>query len=125
MIELLLNNPLLLLFVVAGIGYPLGRVRIAGSSLGVAAVLFVGLAVGALHPDLKIPEQVYLLGVVLYIYTLGLSNGPVFLPPSGAKDCAITCSFWGCSFWPPGLPPLLTACSASNPPWRPECMPAA
>jgi putative transport protein len=78
MIELLLNNPLLLLFVVAGIGYPLGRVRIAGSSLGVAAVLFVGLAVGALHPDLKIPEQVYLLGVVLYIYTLGLSNGPSF-----------------------------------------------
>lgn len=41
MIQLLLDRPLLLLFVVAAIGYPLGRIKIGGSSLGVTAVLFV------------------------------------------------------------------------------------
>ena len=46
----------------AAIGYPLGRVKIGGTSLGVAAVLFVGLAFGALDPDLKLPEVIYQVG---------------------------------------------------------------
>lgn len=78
MIEILLENPLLLLFVVAAIGYPLGRVKIKGSSLGVAAVLFVGLAIGSLHPEMRLPEIVYLFGLVLFVYTIGLSSGPGF-----------------------------------------------
>ena len=78
MIKVLIDNPLLLLFAVAAIGYPLGRIRVGGSSLGVAAVLFVGLAFGALHPDMKLPEIVYLLGLVLFVYTVGISNGPSF-----------------------------------------------
>lgn len=78
MINLLVENPLLLLFVVAAIGYPLGRITIRGVSLGVAAVLFAGLAVGSLHPDLKLPEIVYLLGQALFIYTIGLSSGAAF-----------------------------------------------
>ncbi|MFN8457262.1 MAG: aspartate:alanine exchanger family transporter [Anaerolineae bacterium] len=78
MIELLLNNPMLLLFVVTAIGYPLGHIKIKGSSLGVAAVLFVGLAFGSLHPDLKLPEVIYVLGLVLFVYTIGLSSGPGF-----------------------------------------------
>jgi putative transport protein len=85
MIELLLHNPLLLLFVVVGIGYPLGRVRVAGSSLGVAAVLFVGIGIGALHPDLKLPEIIYLLGLVLFVYTIGLSSGPSFFRSFGPR----------------------------------------
>ena len=44
-IELLRENPLLLLFLVAAIGYPLGQIKIGGTRLGVAAVLFVGLAI--------------------------------------------------------------------------------
>jgi len=79
MIKLLVDNPLLLLFVVAAIGYPLGRIRIRGSSLGVAAVLFVGLGIGALHPELKLPEIVYVLGLALFVYTIGLSSGPAFV----------------------------------------------
>ena len=78
MIGILIENPLLLLFVVAAIGYPLGRISIGGSSLGVAAVLFVGLAIGALHPDLKLPELVYQLGLVVFVYTIGLSSGRLF-----------------------------------------------
>ncbi|MCQ3977815.1 MAG: transporter, partial [Anaerolineae bacterium] len=78
MIQLLLDNPLLLLFIVTAIGYPLGHIKIKGSSLGVAAVLFVGLAVGSLHPDLKLPEIIYTFGLVAFVYTIGLSSGPAF-----------------------------------------------
>jgi putative transport protein len=89
MIDLLIANPLLLLFVVAAIGYLLGRIRLGGVSLGVAAVLFVGLAFGALDPELRLPEIVYLLGLVLFVYTIGLSSGPSFfasLQRKGLRD---------------------------------------
>ena len=78
LIEILIENPLLLLFLVTAIGYPLGRIKVAGSSLGVAAVLFVGLAVGALHPDLELPEIVFLLGLTIFVYTIGVSSGAGF-----------------------------------------------
>ncbi|HEY3366524.1 MAG TPA: aspartate:alanine exchanger family transporter [Symbiobacteriaceae bacterium] len=78
MVALLRDNPLLLLFLVAAIGYPLGRIKIRGSSLGVAAVLFVGLAFGAISPDLRVPEVVQSLGLVLFVYTIGLASGPGF-----------------------------------------------
>ncbi len=78
MIQILIDNPLLLLFTVAAIGYPLGRIKFRGTSLGVAAVLFVGLAIGSLHPDLKLPEIMYSLGLVLFVYTIGLSSGRGF-----------------------------------------------
>ena len=79
MLKILLDNPLLLLFLVAAVGYPLGRIRIRGSSLGVAAVLFVGIAFGSIHPQLKLPEIVYVLGLALFVYTIGLASGPAFV----------------------------------------------
>jgi len=39
MISILRDSPLLLLFVIAAIGWPLGRIQIGGVRLGVAAVL--------------------------------------------------------------------------------------
>ena len=78
MIELLIANPLLLLFLIAAISYPLGRIKVKGTSLGVAAVLFVALAVSALDPRLVLPEAIFQLGAVLFVYTLGLSGGPSF-----------------------------------------------
>lgn len=43
------------------------------------AVLFVGLAFGALHPDMKAPAIVYIMGQALFVYTIGLSAGPSFV----------------------------------------------
>jgi len=77
-VKLLNDNPLLLLFLIAALSYPLGRLKIFGVSLGVAAVLFVGLAIGALDPNLKLPEIVYNFGLVVFVYTIGLSSGPGF-----------------------------------------------
>lgn len=89
MIALLIHNPLLLLFLVAALGYSLGRVTIAGTSLGVAAVLFVGLAFGALDPEIKLPELIYQLGLVVFVYTIGISSGRAFfvsLRHQGLRD---------------------------------------
>ena len=79
MIELLAANPLLLLFVIGAISYPLGRVKIKGTSLGVASVLFVGIAVNAIDASLRLPDVIFNLGAVLFVYTLGLSGGPGFV----------------------------------------------
>ncbi|WP_298819287.1 aspartate:alanine exchanger family transporter [Chloroflexus sp.] len=79
MIDILATNPILLLFIVSAIGYLLGRIRIGGVSLGVAAVLFVGLAFGALDQRLRLPDIIYLLGLVIFVYTIGLSSGPGFI----------------------------------------------
>ncbi|MBZ0291513.1 MAG: transporter [Anaerolineae bacterium] len=89
MIQFLIDNPLFMLFLIAAIGYPLGRIKIRGSSLGVAAVLFVGLAIGALDPNLKLPDVLYQLGLVVFVYTIGLSSGPGFfasLRRKGLRD---------------------------------------
>lgn len=77
-VEFLVEEPLLLLFIVAGLGYLLGAAKIRGISLGVAAVLFVGLAFGALSPDMRLPPILVDLGLIIFVYTIGLSSGPGF-----------------------------------------------
>lgn len=79
MVKILLENPLMLLLMVAAIGYPLGKIKVYGITLGVGAVLFVGLAFGMLHPDMKAPAIVYIMGQALFVYTVGLSAGPSFV----------------------------------------------
>ncbi|MBU5614367.1 aspartate:alanine exchanger family transporter [Geomonas azotofigens] len=79
MIKILLENPLMLLLMVAALGYPLGKIKVYGITLGVGAVLFVGLAFGMLHPDMKAPAIVYIMGQALFVYTVGLSAGPSFI----------------------------------------------
>lgn len=76
--QLLSENPILLLFLVLALGHILGRVQIFGFSLGVAAVLFVGLAFGAWDESLKLPDFVYTFGLTLFVYTMGISSGPGF-----------------------------------------------
>lgn len=93
LIALLRDQPLVLLFAVLALGFALGRVRVAGVSLGVAAVLFVGLAAGALDPALQVPEVVQRFGLVLFVYTVGLASGPGFVASfrrRGLRDALFT-----------------------------------
>lgn len=90
-----LKSPLILLFTVIGIGFLLGQVKVKGINLGVAAVLFVGLAIGSLHPDLKLPEIVYQMGLLFFIYTIGIANGESFFnsfKKHGVRDNIFTLS---------------------------------
>lgn len=77
--DLLAGSPVVLLFTVVGLGYFLGNLRIGGFRLGIAGVLFVGLAFGAMDPAaFVIPEFVYVLGLIIFVYTVGLQSGPIF-----------------------------------------------
>lgn len=76
--QLFVDHPIILLFVVASLGYLVGTIKIFGSSLGVAAVLFVGLAFGGINKEFRIPEIVLVLGLVLFVYSIGLSSGAAF-----------------------------------------------
>lgn len=71
-------RPLMLLFGVSALGYLLGQLRLLGFSLGVAAVLFAGLFVGWAVPGIDLPDFVPELGLVLFVYTVGLASGPGF-----------------------------------------------
>ncbi|MCJ7498026.1 MAG: transporter, partial [candidate division Zixibacteria bacterium] len=77
-IDLFATNQLILLFTVIGLGYLVGNIKIFGFKLGVAAVLFVGIAFGAIDPRLSLPEYVYIFGLVLFVYAIGLQAGPGF-----------------------------------------------
>lgn len=93
MIGLLARQPLLLLFVVLAVGYAAGRVKVAGIQLGIAAVLFAGLAAGALDPRLQLPEFVRSFGLVIFVYSIGISSGPGFVASfrrRGLRDSAWT-----------------------------------
>jgi putative transport protein len=93
MIQLLVDQPLLLLFAVLAAGFALGRVKVAGISLGVAAVLFVGLGAGALDQRLQLPEIVQRFGLVLFVYTVGVASGPGFIASfrrRGLRDALFT-----------------------------------
>ncbi len=76
------DDPILLVFLVAAAGYLVGRIRIGGArgfGFGIAAVLFVGIGFGAADPTLKVPQPLWQLGLVLFVYTVGLATGPGFL----------------------------------------------
>ncbi|MBL0025298.1 MAG: hypothetical protein IPO98_09975 [Saprospiraceae bacterium] len=74
----LVINPLLLLFLVIAIGYLIGTIKIKGTGLGTAAVLFVGLAFGAANPEFNVPEIIFQIGIIFFVYTIGLTSGPAF-----------------------------------------------
>lgn len=79
MIESFKESPLFLLFIVSAIGYWIGNFSFRGIKLGVAAVLFVGLGFGALDPELDVPDVIIVLGLSIFVYTVGLSSGPGFV----------------------------------------------
>ncbi len=75
---LLEQNQLMSLFLVIALGYSLGDVKVRGFSLGVGAVLFVGLAVGAVAPKTAPPGLIGSLGLVLFLYGIGIQYGKNF-----------------------------------------------
>ncbi len=78
LVSTLVASPILTLFVVIGLGYLLGQINIFGFRFGLAGVLFVGIAVGSLSPDIALPEIVSSLGLIIFVYTVGIQSGPAF-----------------------------------------------
>ncbi|MGQ9487698.1 MAG: aspartate:alanine exchanger family transporter [Armatimonadota bacterium] len=64
------------LFLILAIGCWLGQLSLRGISLGTAGVLFVSLLFG--HFGFKVPREVRDLGLLLFVYAVGLQAGPRF-----------------------------------------------
>lgn len=72
----LLSNSYFALFLIVALGFILGRIKIFGLSLDVSAVIFVALVFG--HFGVVIPKDFQTLGLVLFIFTIGIQAGPGF-----------------------------------------------
>ncbi len=106
---------LITLFATITLGLLLGRIQVAGISLGSSGVIFVALVMG--HFDRQLPPIIGTLGLVLFVYCLGVSTGPGFIravTSQGKALVALGCCLvvvgvivcWGCAklF---GIPPDL------------------
>lgn len=70
----------IIISLICSVGLALGKIRVAGISLGVAFVFFVGIAVGnfGFSVDAQMLSFCETFGLVLFVYTLGLHVGPNF-----------------------------------------------
>ncbi|HEV7949786.1 MAG TPA: TrkA C-terminal domain-containing protein [Glaciihabitans sp.] len=79
MIDLLASSPILTLLLVVALGALVGSIPFGPLKFGAAGALFVGLAVGALDPQLgEGLALVQTLGLALFVYTVGLAAGGTF-----------------------------------------------
>ena len=67
-----------LAFLAIGVGYLVGQINLGGFSLGVGAVIFVGLAIGALAPKAQIVGPIGLTGLIMFLYGIGILYGRQF-----------------------------------------------
>jgi putative transport protein len=72
------SSPLLALFVAIATGYGVGQISFAGVSFGAGAVLFTGLFIGALAPTSTPHASVGTLGLVMFVYGVGIQYGRHF-----------------------------------------------
>ncbi len=70
------GNTIAALLSILALGTMIGQLSIRGISLGSSAVLFVGLVFG--HFGVVLPNDISTLGVVLFVYSVGLQAGPRF-----------------------------------------------
>ncbi|TDG02312.1 YidE/YbjL duplication [Paraburkholderia guartelaensis] len=72
------SQPLFALFLTIAVGYLVGEINIKRVALGSGAVLFVGLAIGALAPKSAPPALLGTLGLLLFLYGIGIQYGAQF-----------------------------------------------
>src|ERR1044072_907604 len=72
------SQPILTAFLAIGAGYLVGQISIGGFSLGVGAVLFVGIAIGAFAPKAQITGPIGLTGLIMFLYGIGILYGRQF-----------------------------------------------
>src|SRR5499433_3422523 len=76
--EIIGTQPILAVFLAIGIGYLVGQINLGGFSLGVGAVLFVGLVIGAFAPKAQITGPIGLIGLIMFLYGIGILYGRQF-----------------------------------------------
>jgi len=72
----LLQNEFAVFFLIVALGLILGNIKVKGISLESSGVIFVALLFG--HYGYKTPELLQNIGLVLFIYSVGIAAGPGF-----------------------------------------------
>ena len=72
----LLQSSYICLFTIITLGFLMGKISIKGISLDVSAVIFVALFFG--HFGYVIPAEFQKIGLVLFLFTIGIQAGPGF-----------------------------------------------
>jgi len=70
----LLVLPYFSIFLIIFLGYFLGKIKLAGISLDIAAVLFVAIFAG--HLGFIVPGELKMIGLVMFIFSVGFQAGP-------------------------------------------------
>lgn len=82
LVQSLLLRDYFILFLVIGLGIAIGKIKLKGISFDLSAVIFVAIFLGYLYNvagiDFKIPPIIQSVGLVLFIYTIGMQAGPSF-----------------------------------------------
>ena len=89
MLDFLASNGLLALAVILTAGFAIGRIRVAGLSLGSAAILFVAIGLSTANPGIQMPPLLYQFGLALFVYCIGLSAGPAFFRALRSRGLAL------------------------------------
>ena len=75
-----ITQSLIVLLIAISVGFFVGKIRIGSISLGVAAVMFVGLFLG--HYGFRMDESILVFvrdfGLILFVYGIGIQVGPSF-----------------------------------------------
>lgn len=78
----LADNPVLVLFLLIGLGMLVGHIKIKGVSLGAAAVLFAGIILAAWGVSqgvtIEVPASLGTLGLAIFTFAIGVQSGPNF-----------------------------------------------
>ena len=76
------EQPVLMLFILIGLGMLVGHIKLKGVSLGAAAVLFLAIFVSAwaetLGVEIRIPGVFGVLGLAVFAFAIGVNSGPSF-----------------------------------------------
>ncbi len=84
------NNPIAITFLIIVLGSIIGRLKVAGLTLGSSGVLFAALLFGHLDwvPPGDALKWLGQFGVVLFVYAIGLQAGPRFVATVRSKGVA-------------------------------------
>ena len=74
--DTVMQNSLMIIFVIAFLGYLIGRITVCGLNLGTAGILLVALVFG--HFGYEVPKIVGDLGLICFVTSVGLIAGPKF-----------------------------------------------
>lgn len=82
-----LYSPYISLFLITAFGLALGKISINGISLGISSILIVALFFG--HNGIVIPTEFKQIGLILFVYSVGIQAGPGFFESFNKKSLPV------------------------------------